>query len=204
MNTLRCCAVLTILSIVTGTHSLALRGDQLEAPAFTPYLNIASDFGPSWSPDGGRLVYASRTGEAINLYVVSSAGDPPVSLTHDQYINTQPDWSRDGRRIVFSSNRGGSSQIWSMNANGGDLQQLTNVPGFCVQPRWSPDGQHIAFVAYPGSRVMLVAGAGGEARELAHGLWPAWSTDGKRIAYAIASLTGTTSLIAVRTLESGQ
>jgi len=167
-------------------------------------MGIAADFSPSWSPDGGRLVYASRAGAATNLYVVSSSGGTPVSLTHDQYINTQPDWSRDGRRIVFSSNRGGSSQIWSMSADGADLRQLTNLNGFCVQPRWSPDGQQVAFVAYPGPRVMLVASSGGEAREFARGLWPAWSNDGKQIAYAVASLTGTTSMIAIRTVDSNQ
>jgi len=167
-------------------------------------MTIPVDFSPSWSPDGGRIVYASRAGEAINLYVVSSAGGTPISLTHDRYVNTHPDWSRDGRRIVFSSNRGGSSQIWSMSTDGTDLYQLTNVPGFCVEPRWSPDGQHVAFVAYPGPRVMLVASSGGEAREFARGLWPAWSNNGKQIAYALASATATTSLIAVRTVESGQ
>src|SRR5262245_56361985 len=140
MNTLRCCAVLTILTFIIGTHSQGRSDNQAEAPAFTPYLNIPNDFSPSWSPDGRRLVYASRGGGAINLYLVSSAGGTPVPLTHDQYINTHPDWSRDNRRIVFSSNRSGSSQIWSMSVDGADLRQLTNLRGFCVEPRWSPDG----------------------------------------------------------------
>src|SRR5215510_9123262 len=165
MNTLRCCALLTVLTIITGTHSQARSDDQLDVPAYTPYMSIPSDFSPSWSPDGARFVYASKSGAAINLYVVSSAGGTSVARTHDQYINTQPDWSRDGHRIVFSSNRGGSSQIWSMSADGADLRQLTNINGFCVQPRWSPDGQQVAFVAYPGPRLMLVASAGGLARE---------------------------------------
>src|SRR5262245_60679370 len=126
MNTLRWSAVLIVLAISTGPHSQAHSNSQVAVPAFTPYLSIPSDFSPSWSPDGARLVYASKSGGAINLYVVSSAGGTPVALTHDQYINTQPDWSRDGRWIVFSSNRGGSSQIWSMSVDGTGLRQLTN------------------------------------------------------------------------------
>lgn len=203
MITLRYCGVLTILAFV-GAYSPARSDDQVQVPSFAPYLNISSDFSPSWSPDGKRIVYSSKASGAINLYVVSAAGGTPVPLTHDEYINTQPDWSRDGRRIVFSSNRSGSSQIWSMSADGTDLRQLTKLQGFCVQPRWSPDGQRVAFVAYPGPRVMLVASGGGEPREFARGLWPAWSNDGERIAYALASITGTTSVIAIRTVESGQ
>src|SRR5215475_15541486 len=134
MNTLRFCTVSILLTILS-TSSFVQALSQSESPSFTPYMTIPVDFSPSWSPDGGRIVYASRAGEAINLYVVSSAGGTPISLTHDRYVNTQPDWSRDGRRIVFSSNRGGSSQIWSMGADGTNLRQLTNIPGFCVQPR---------------------------------------------------------------------
>src|SRR5215475_6475542 len=169
MKTLWLCAVPIILTLFSETHSQAWSDEQVTAPAFTPYMTMANDFSPSWSPDGKRIVYASKTGQSINVCVVSSAGGTPTFLTHDQFINTQPDWSRDGSRIVFSSNRGGPSQIWSMSADGTDLRQLTNIIGFGVQPRWSPDGQQIAFVAYPGPRVMLVAGSGGEAREFARG-----------------------------------
>src|SRR5215831_14913907 len=204
MKALWFCALPIILAFYWGTQSPVRTDVRVQTLPFTPDLKIPGDFSPSWSPDGRRIVYATRMGEAINLSVVSSAGGASAFLTRDEFINTQPDWSRDGRRIVFSSNRGGSSQIWSMSADGADLRQLTNLNGFCVQPRWSPDGQQVAFVAYPGPRVMLVASSGGEAREFARGLWPAWSNDGKQIAYAVASLTGTTSMIAIRTVDSNQ
>ena len=101
-------------------------------------------------------------------------------------------------QIAFASNRSGSMQIWLMNADGSRLEQLTNIPNGACQPNWSPDGKKIAFISpclnksdsgYPGGRIFIINADGTEIQALPVPLNPegdfdpAWSPDGKRIAY---------------------
>ena len=56
----------------------------------------------AWTPDG-KLVYASRTGENWDLWMVNSDGSDGRQLTADAFIDQQPTVSSDGRYIVFQS-----------------------------------------------------------------------------------------------------
>jgi hypothetical protein len=76
-STLRVCASI-IITIFSGAHPQVWPNVHTEVPAFAPYMSIPNDFGPSWSPDE-RIVYASKAGAGINLYVISLAAAHPVS-----------------------------------------------------------------------------------------------------------------------------
>ena len=78
MKALWFCALPIILALYWGTQSQVRTDVRVETLPFTPYLKIPGDFSPSWSPDGRRIVYATRMGEAINLSVVSSGGGVPA------------------------------------------------------------------------------------------------------------------------------
>ncbi|MEM9599140.1 MAG: protein kinase, partial [Acidobacteriota bacterium] len=70
---------------------------------------------PSWSPDGGRLAYASVTGtgtSVASLWTLPVAGGTPTRLTRGTSLDIQPVWSSEGDRIYFLSDRGGSSDVW--------------------------------------------------------------------------------------------
>jgi Tol biopolymer transport system component len=170
---------------------------------------------PAWSPDGRRIAFMKTRDRDAQIYVMNEDGSAQRAVTASPGNNTFPAWSPDGRRIAFVSDRDGSGpQIYAMSANGGGQRRLTAPPGGSTVPAWSPDGQRIAFVStrdqgLPELYLMDADGAGlirltdpemyvvnaysrGQQRLVAEGilfgpgtLHPAWSPDGKQIAYVI-------------------
>jgi TolB protein len=97
--------------------------------------NPANDFGPSWSPDGTKIIFASYRDAITNrdLYVMNADGSNPTRLTNDPEDETWPSWSPDGTKIAFTRN----GQIYVMNADG---SEQTNISGgrFGIDPDWGP------------------------------------------------------------------
>jgi Tol biopolymer transport system component len=72
-----------------------------------------SDAHPSWSPDGGWIVFTSRRSGSAALWVVASDGGAPIALTRGATDDVDPAWSPDGGRIAFASGRDGSGRrLW--------------------------------------------------------------------------------------------
>ena len=102
-------------------------------------------------------------------------------------------------QIVFASMRAGMPQLYLSNADGTALAQLTSMENGACQPSWSPDGSQLVFIspcqkraeffetAYSESSLYLinVDGTGLKTLTTAPGsdFDPAWSPDGKRIAF---------------------
>ncbi|WP_410649777.1 VWA domain-containing protein [Amycolatopsis sp. cmx-4-54] len=107
----------------------------------------AADDSPSWSPDGGRLVF-SGTGEdpAGDLYTVPANGGAPARLTTDPGADTQPAWAPTGSRIAFTTTRfDPAGDVVVMADTGGALTRAVPEPGDSSEPAWSPDGARLAF-----------------------------------------------------------
>jgi Tol biopolymer transport system component len=126
---------------------------------------------PQWSPDGTKIVFASRrnldgtdapnTHFTFNIWWVSADGTGLTPLTHataDGTDSTQPQWSPDGTEIVFASRRNLDGRdapnahftfnIWRVSADGTGLIPLTNLTSAhtgATAPRWSPDGSSVVF-----------------------------------------------------------
>ena len=96
---------------------------------------------PSWSPDGGRLVFKGGR----RLFVVPAAGGEPVALTGPGYYSNFPEWSPDGERILFTSNRGGDFDLYTVRPDGADLRQLTHVVGNDAHSSWCAGGDWVVF-----------------------------------------------------------
>ena len=55
---------------------------------------------PTWSPDGGRLVFSGTNGGITDLYMINADGSRFVQLTDDRFGDMQPQLSPDGTRRV--------------------------------------------------------------------------------------------------------
>jgi Tol biopolymer transport system component/DNA-binding winged helix-turn-helix (wHTH) protein len=151
---------------------------------------------PTFSPDGNSLAYSADQSGGYEIYAKPlAAGGREIQLTADGNQNMEPAWSPDGKYIAYhSAKRGG---IWLMAALGGAANQLTD---FGCRPVWAPDGSTLAFQSesfhdmvqpYASSAVIwIVSAQGGAAKQITQAgvptgghLCPAWSPDGKRIAF---------------------
>ncbi|HEY8186908.1 MAG TPA: protein kinase [Pyrinomonadaceae bacterium] len=99
--------------------------------------------GVSWMRDGS-IVYATSTGEQVNLWAVSADGSQKKQITSDSYFEGHPAVSRDGRYLVFASNRGGK-KLWRTDSDGSNPKQLTEGTSVEDYPTVSADSQWVVF-----------------------------------------------------------
>jgi TolB protein len=158
---------------------------------------------PAWSPDGGRIVYATTAGaEHLRLYVMNADGSGKRRLTRNRQGTdyADPQWSPDGDTIALAILKSGEtrrsfdSSIALIDADGGNLRRLTRRRGADeLNPNWSPDGTRIAFEVnrlfdVRQSDIWLMNADGSGKRRITatrvYETYPVFSPDGTRIAFA--------------------
>jgi Tol biopolymer transport system component len=149
-----------------------------------------------FSPDAGRVAFASDRSGPKEVWVCNRDGSDPVQITSLAGPNTLPaGWAPDGRTFLLQATINGNSDIYTMPANGGSLKRLTWDPFLHVSPSWSRDGKWIYFASSrsdtvsPGvlSQIWRIPAEGGNAVQLtAHGgFFPRESFD-RRFIYFLA------------------
>ena len=96
------------------------------------------DYQPSYSPDGGKIVFVRDREGQIDLWEYSSS---ERQLTDDLAVDLLPSYSPSGE-IVFYSSRGGNFDIWKY-----PLEPLTKGRARDIQPSFSPKHPVVAFVS---------------------------------------------------------
>jgi Tol biopolymer transport system component len=77
--------------------------------------NGATNWAPSWHPDGTRIIFSSnmddwredikKFGHNFELYLINSDGTGLKRVTYNTVFDSFPMFSPDGRKLVFASNR---------------------------------------------------------------------------------------------------
>src|SRR5437762_13171970 len=137
MKSIRCLALSSIVLIPW----LPLRAQE-STPKASPaaprnittddYFQIRDVSQPEISLDGQWVVYAVRTRmlkedkNEQRLWMVSTHGGDPISLTAEGVSSSHPRWSPDGKYLAFLSARNnGKTQVWLLNRLGGEATHLT-------------------------------------------------------------------------------
>ncbi len=101
----------------------------------------------------GQALFSGEVNGAYDIYLVQPGKSSPVDIAPAPGDDLQPAWSPDGRKIAFSSGRNGNLDIYVVNSD------CVLQPGGCA--------------AGP---VQLTTSRGFDE-------WPAWSPDGRRLAF---------------------
>ncbi|HZL35858.1 MAG TPA: hypothetical protein VFC78_11150 [Tepidisphaeraceae bacterium] len=156
----------------------------------------SDDAYPSFSPDGKQIAFSSTRAGNWQIFVMDVDGHNITQMTSGPMQAVHPSFSPDGTRLVYCGmgGRSGQWELWTVDLKTGEKRTI----GYGLFPTWSPDKSvdRIAFqrARQRGSRwfslwtMDLVDGEGRRATEVAVSanaaiLSPAWSPDGKRLAF---------------------
>ena len=157
---------------------------------------------PEFSPDGSKLALVGWGPSVTDLFVMNADGSDLRQITQSRKRRLQdsdwtffPQWSRDGEQLAFTVDRGTDyPMLWVARADGSNSRQVTRssstfdgVESFS----WAPDGVNVALTRFnqQASQIHLVNIASpGRTQPITNepeGAYdPAWSPDGRFIAYA--------------------
>lgn len=139
---------------------------------------------PRWSPDGRWLAFLSnRESEKPQLYVIPASGGEARKLTDADEGVADPVWSPDSRRLAYIS------RVRAEGAYQEDAKK--RPPKRITQLKYQYNGLGYTFDRRP--HVFVIDVEGGQPVQISQGDFdhsePAWSPDGKEIAFVSARHT---------------
>jgi TolB protein len=178
----------------TGTSIQMIAAEGGSPVKFLPdSIGIYNGGLPCWSPTGSHLAF--KSGTTFTLWVYDLLADQAAKIFQQEGMNPLPGcWSRDGKYILIAlmDRITRTSTMWKISADGEEQQQISgHHEAFYRFLALSPDGTLLVYGAMTGGKVGLwiMPAEGGKSIPLVvsaqdHNESPAWSPDGKRLAFA--------------------
>jgi len=119
----------------------------------------AYDAGPTWSPNGRYIAYASgskKPAERIppgspyrywnsDIYILDTDTGERTRVTTADNDDIYPVWSHDGTRLAFTSSRDGNNEIYIINTDGTGERRITNHLLQDNAAFWLPGDRSLSF-----------------------------------------------------------
>ncbi|NQD36362.1 S9 family peptidase [Permianibacter sp. IMCC34836] len=160
------------------------------APRQLTQTPFASEWSPRWSPDGKWLAFLSDRGddESTQLWLLPADGGEARQLSSLKAGIEDFDWAPDGKRIVLVAEDPAPEQ--GKDSRGKDKPE---PPRVITRYQFKEDGRDYLTDRY--QHLYLLNVADGSAEQITTGsqddMLPAWSPDGKQIAFVSRRVAGT-------------
>lgn len=165
------------------------------------------DLEPDWSPDGNTLAYISDRGGLMNIWLHDLKTNQSHLLSDQIKEDTSfPVWSPDGKKIAYYTQnymkKWGFGVLHIADVATGEIKIANKSVWVPSKPSWSPDGKTIALMALKAHSTRfregfnnfmlvsleqdtahLVSPDSGKPLGMRVQNGPAWSPDGKTMAY---------------------